>query len=86
MFGFARRKLDEAKEFVQNHQTGIACTATALTMYAVFRNSNFHTREYIRAQRMSYNEIELENWILFDFLDAKNLRPEYFEFAKEKLD
>lgn len=74
---------DNTEKIKTRYTLALACTATAVITYAIAGPLKSRSLlETIKAQRRCYNEIEFENWILTDFLDAKKLKNEYFEFAK----
>lgn len=85
-------KFDRTKSFIKRHKTVLACSATAVATCAITR--------YVTTQQIAFNDMAIslarlrdefadlavENSMLFDFLDSKQLRDEYFEFVKEQVD
>lgn len=75
------------KFFREERKTIIACTVTGAVVFAATRAgyvSKLETLEFNRrCLSAEYNELDLEFGTVMEFIDHKNLREKYFDFARQ---
>lgn len=70
-------KVQKSKEFVQEHQTIIACAATAAVTFKLTRDYNFaRFGRIILAMGNELDVVNLREAVLRDFISTKGLKEE----------
>lgn len=80
-----KARVDKTKQFVKEHQTTVACAATAaitwkLTKNATLKNVLNETTDLAYKWGNEAGVLELQNAIIFDFINKKGYADELCEF------
>lgn len=77
MFDSARDRINRARLFAQRHHTLVACTATGIITWKVTRSSTFkEVSDYVYAIEMQNEHLLLQNRVMLDFINERNLGEE----------
>lgn len=80
-----KARVDKTKQFVKEHQTTVACAATAAITWKLTKNATFksvldETTELAYRWGNENGVLQLQNAVMFDFIDKKGYVDELHEF------